>query len=135
DWDQRGVGFPRIVNGIIDIGAYEVQDGECAAHPTPRLGAAVLSALRPDVAAVPSLWLALPELYNADKAAVSTPTRGAQIGTERAPGDGFWAARAAEDVRLAWSPTHVKPARLDLFFRASWDVLHDEQALFHTEGP
>jgi hypothetical protein len=25
DWDQRGPGYPRIVNGIIDIGAFEVQ--------------------------------------------------------------------------------------------------------------
>jgi hypothetical protein len=25
-WDQRGHGFPRIVNGIIDIGAFEVQE-------------------------------------------------------------------------------------------------------------
>jgi hypothetical protein len=25
EWDQRGEGFPRIVNGIIDIGAFEVQ--------------------------------------------------------------------------------------------------------------
>jgi hypothetical protein len=32
DWDQRGEGFPRIVNGIIDIGAFEVQ----AAGPAPR---------------------------------------------------------------------------------------------------
>ena len=29
EWDQRGPGFPRIVNGVIDIGAYEVQQGEC----------------------------------------------------------------------------------------------------------
>ena len=27
DWDQRGEAYPRIVNGIIDIGAFEVQDG------------------------------------------------------------------------------------------------------------
>jgi hypothetical protein len=25
DWDQRGPGYPRIVNGVIDIGAFEVQ--------------------------------------------------------------------------------------------------------------
>jgi hypothetical protein len=25
EWDQRGSGFPRIVNGTIDIGAFEVQ--------------------------------------------------------------------------------------------------------------
>jgi hypothetical protein len=51
DWDQRGPGFPRIVNGIIDIGAYEVQDGECSGspahsrthvHPLPSEGEAFL---------------------------------------------------------------------------------------------
>jgi hypothetical protein len=26
DWDQRGPGFPRIVNGTIDRGAFEVQN-------------------------------------------------------------------------------------------------------------
>jgi hypothetical protein len=33
DWDQRGPGYPRIVNGIIDIGAFEVQ-APAASYPT-----------------------------------------------------------------------------------------------------
>jgi hypothetical protein len=36
-YDQRGPGFPRIVNGAIDIGAFEVQDGS----PTPSSSLAV----------------------------------------------------------------------------------------------
>jgi hypothetical protein len=32
DYDQRGPGFPRIVNGIIDIGAFEVQAATKATH-------------------------------------------------------------------------------------------------------
>jgi hypothetical protein len=39
DWDQRGPGYPRIVNGIIDIGAFEVQSS------------AVVAAFRVDVPA------------------------------------------------------------------------------------
>jgi hypothetical protein len=47
DWDQRGPGYPRIVNGIIDIGAFEYQgdgsgpsaNGE--AHGRPILAAVV----------------------------------------------------------------------------------------------
>src|SRR6516165_11559301 len=35
DWDQRGPGYPRIVNGIIDIGAFEYQgDGNGPSKPT-----------------------------------------------------------------------------------------------------
>jgi hypothetical protein len=33
DWDQRGPGYPRIVNGTIDIGAFEVQ-APAASYPT-----------------------------------------------------------------------------------------------------
>jgi hypothetical protein len=38
DWDQRGEGFPRIVNDIIDIGAFEVQDGGNGPGRSSRLG-------------------------------------------------------------------------------------------------
>jgi hypothetical protein len=37
-WDQRGPGYPRIVNGIIDIGAFEVQahaHGRPTGQPLP----------------------------------------------------------------------------------------------------
>jgi hypothetical protein len=34
EFDQRGEGFPRIVNGIADIGAYEVQEGQ-GPRPVP----------------------------------------------------------------------------------------------------
>jgi hypothetical protein len=33
EWDQRGPGYPRIVNGILDIGAFEVQ-APAASYPT-----------------------------------------------------------------------------------------------------
>jgi hypothetical protein len=42
EWDQRGPGFPRIVNGTVDIGAFEVQG---MATPIPEL-AAMSSAVR-----------------------------------------------------------------------------------------
>jgi hypothetical protein len=42
DWDQRGPGFPRIVNGRLDIGAFEVQTS--AAPSTPNQLALLITA-------------------------------------------------------------------------------------------
>jgi hypothetical protein len=68
DWDQRGPGFPRIVNGIIDIGAFEYQgdgSGPSASHSIQgtALGPAAmpflgtdLAALRPSVVPVLAPW-------------------------------------------------------------------------------
>jgi hypothetical protein len=49
DWDQRGEGFPRIVNGIIDIGAFEYQGGGGSPGRTTPPGG---EAFRLDVAAL-----------------------------------------------------------------------------------
>jgi hypothetical protein len=37
-YDQRGDGYNRIANGVVDIGAYEVQDGECNRSAPARVG-------------------------------------------------------------------------------------------------
>jgi hypothetical protein len=38
DFDQRGMGFPRIINGIVDIGAFEAQIGDLTVDKFPALG-------------------------------------------------------------------------------------------------
>jgi hypothetical protein len=45
EWDQRGPGFPRIVNDVIDIGAFEVQQEDVAAGASPRLSSSVVGPL------------------------------------------------------------------------------------------
>lgn len=51
EWDQRGPGYPRMVKGATDIGAYEVQDGQ-GAGSTPGGTAPPSVPLRQAVAAV-----------------------------------------------------------------------------------
>jgi hypothetical protein len=43
EWDQRGPGFPRIVNGTIDRGAFEVQASPIPSIPGPDILALVLA--------------------------------------------------------------------------------------------
>jgi hypothetical protein len=46
DWDQRGPGYPRIVNGIIDIGAFEYQgDGSAPSASGEARGRPILTAM------------------------------------------------------------------------------------------
>jgi hypothetical protein len=72
DWDQRGPGYPRIVNGIIDIGAFEVQAPAASRRtrqplpetvPVQGLPGSPLFGQTPDLSADPS---PLPESGNLD---------------------------------------------------------------------
>jgi hypothetical protein len=45
EWDQRGPGFPRIVNGRIDIGAFEVQATGITESVNPKLAALITAEL------------------------------------------------------------------------------------------
>jgi hypothetical protein len=81
EWDQRGEGFPRIVNGIIDIGAFEVQEGAGAA---PR-GRSLVNRLIPaGIALGPEVWAPIKTVFASDEqqlgplpvqALVEAPTR------------------------------------------------------------
>jgi hypothetical protein len=57
EWDQRGPGYPRLVNGTTDIGAYEVQPDSGAASP-PQAEYFFPRMLRlPQAATTPATWL------------------------------------------------------------------------------
>jgi hypothetical protein len=88
DWDQRGPGFRRIVNGTIDIGAFEVQ-APAASYPTrqPLPDPVPVQALGtpggPLLGQPPDLPTPLPEPSNPDAQAghpepVPVPTAGGQ---------------------------------------------------------
>jgi hypothetical protein len=103
DWDQRGPGFRRVVNGTIDIGAFEVQahaHGRPTGQPLPDpvavepLQGGPLVGQPPDLPATPSPVpeLGLPDGQTVQPEPVPLPTAGGQqapatlLGTD--PGTG-----------------------------------------------
>lgn len=95
--DQRGGNYSRVVNGVVDIGAYEVQDGACGA--APRVGLVVHQAAR----------VAAPALALAGQARTSDPSPApAPIQAERPTAvvalDHLFASLGGREDRLAFSP-------------------------------
>jgi hypothetical protein len=110
DWDQRGEGFPRIVNDIIDIGAFEYQGGGGSpGRTTPPCG----EAFRLDVAALlspaapnrTSFFSLIPPLV---------PAKGAWPGPDVAVLDRLFASLNKWDAGLDLSqPMRQAPAEAD----------------------
>ncbi len=101
DTDQRGAGYSRVVNEVVDIGAYEVQDGACGA--APRAGLVVGHTAGPD--ATPALVLA-GQVRTADATPAPVPVRAGRT-TAVAALDRLFASLGAGGDRLALSPpTH-----------------------------
>jgi hypothetical protein len=114
DTDQRGTGYDRIVNGVVDIGAYEVQVGECGGSALST-GRAVSHAAGPD--ATPALVLAGSEATLAlalvgpvrtpDPSSVYTPAASARPAAEVVAIDRLFASRSKGESRFALSaPMH-----------------------------
>jgi hypothetical protein len=95
DWDQRGPGYPRIVNGIIDIGAFEVQAPAASRRARPPL---------PDPVAVQgspaSPLVAGPSDLPADAAPLPDP---ATVPARASP----------EDPPLSWAVAPAIPGQAD----------------------
>ncbi len=94
DWDQRGPGFPRIVNGIIDIGAFEVQ-AEKRAVPALLLASVRATIQTPSLPAAAAQ--ALQQTEETSKHPLVASPRPSP--TEPAAADLFFAARAS---RRSW---------------------------------
>jgi hypothetical protein len=99
DSDQRGPGFPRIVNGIIDIGAFEYQGGSGSpGRTTPPGGEAfrldVTGLLAPAAPNRTSFFSLIPALV---------PAKGAWPGPEAAVVDQLFASLNKGDATFALS--------------------------------
>ena len=94
-WDQRGPGYPRIVNGTIDIGAFEVQahaHGRPTGQPLPDpVPVQVLGTpAGPLAGQPPDLPTPLPEPSNPDaQAGPSEPVPVQTAGGQPAPATSF----------------------------------------------
>jgi hypothetical protein len=113
DWDQRGVGYPRIVNGIIDIGAFEVQDGGGGSPRSAPPGGALLSPASPDRASFSCLSPAL--------APANLPWAGQHVAIV----DRLFASLNKDDFSFALSQP-MRPTRAE----ADWGALDP----FHGDG-
>jgi hypothetical protein len=106
DWDQRGPGFPRIVNGIIDIGAFEVQDGRGGGAASPggranRHSHAVDKALPLDVSTILSSAISPSQASSPSPTPASAPTKGTLAGQEVAVVDRLFASLHQGDAGFA----------------------------------
>jgi hypothetical protein len=125
EWDQRGPGYPRIVNGVIDIGAFEVQahaHGRPTGQPLPDPllvpSSPAPNALGPDLSISGSLPQApaegpgatdraflIPEASAAGR--VAWEDRSVAPFPEEADGQGALPETDLEPVRSAWPPPPV----------------------------
>jgi hypothetical protein len=93
DWDQRGSGFPRIVNGIIDIGAFEYQG-------SPQAGSVVATA-PVQILLPPAPTAIAPTAPVADWSLRAPAVSGALLDPPPAPAAGRWTLGTWLATRLA----------------------------------
>ena len=112
EWDQRGPGYPRIVNGIIDIGAFEVQNDGSGPSPLPdaRAEQAILPAWVSGLPLRPDLPTVLSSATFPSQAATASVSRGIAPGPEAVahPGTFLVDPRLASAHENARQPTTAR---------------------------
>jgi hypothetical protein len=128
DWDQRGEGYPRIVNGVIDIGAYEVQDGECSSSMPRRVAEAMTHAFPLEVTAGLSP-LASPDKFKTTLRGIDArlSSQSGSPGSGLAFADRYFASPQQEETGFAL--TRTKPAGRDTWNRWLLDMSDSEDPL------